>query len=132
MKRGLVVAVTVLFVAGAAHAALQYEFGLAGFDIAVMRTRKGVSLVCKAGCSWKTLDFTPGSKPTPVSEDGIVEDKPTDPGKAGTFVIRVSTDDDGFHLSCDRGCAWRTLGWTFPAKGASTRINEYGIVPNTK
>jgi hypothetical protein len=132
MKRGPVVAVMVLCVARAAAAAPQHEFGLAGFDIAVTRTAKGVSLVCKAGCSWKTLDFTPGTKPTPVNEDGMADDKPTEPGKAGTFLIRFGINDDGFQLSCDRGCAWRTLGWTLPEKGAPTRINEYGMVPSRK
>lgn len=133
MRRFVVAATIVAFVSGVAFAVSQDEFYmLAGFDMAVARTSKGVSLTCNAGCAWKTLEFSLGSKPTPVNEKGLAGDKTSNPEKDGNFLIRFDTKDDGFTLSCDRGCAWRTLGWNFPKSGTATRINEYGMVAHRR
>lgn len=103
------------------------ELMLAGFDMTVARTDKGVSMTCEQGCAWKTLAFPLATKPTPVNEYGMAGDRTDNPEKAGHFLIRIGTKDDRFALSCDRGCAWRTLGWTFPPAGTAVHVNEYGM-----
>ena len=130
MRQGfLVAAVTAITIGWAPNALTQDEFVmLAGFNITVTRTPKGASLTCEQGCAWKTLAFTLGSKAMAVNDNGMTDDKTGNPEKSGRFLIRFGIDDKGFLLSCDRGCAWRTLGWSFPANGKAVRINEYGMV----
>jgi hypothetical protein len=128
MTRIVVVATTAVFLTGVVLVAHSQDDAtmLARFDMTVARTAKGVSLTCAAGCAWKTLAFTVGEKPTPVNANGMV-DSTGNPENAGSFLLRMSTDKDGFTLSCDRGCAWRTLGWRARPDGAGTRVNEYGM-----
>lgn len=128
MNRAVGVSIMAVFIAGAALVARSQDEArmLAGFDMTVARTAKGVSLTCAAGCAWKTLEFTVGEKPTPVNENGMV-DPTANPEKTGSLLLRIGTDKDGFALSCDRGCAWQTLGWRFLQDGTGTRVNEYGI-----
>jgi hypothetical protein len=99
---------------------------LAGFNMTVARTSKGVFLTCERGCAWKTLEFAFAAKATAVNEVGMVDDK-GNPEKFGKFLIRFATEHNGFLLSCDRGCAWRTLDWRFLANGVAVPINEYGM-----
>jgi hypothetical protein len=129
MNRVVVAATMAVFITGAAPAAHSQNRDatmLTGFDITVARTARGVSLTCAAGCAWKTLEFTVGEKPTPVNENGMVDSK-GNPENAGSLLLRIGTDKDGFALSCDRGCAWRTLGWRARPDGTGVRVNEYGM-----
>jgi hypothetical protein len=100
---------------------------LAGFSITVARTPQGVALTCEKGCAWKTLTFSLTGKPTPVNANGMADDKTGNPENGGSFLLRFGADETGFTLSCDRGCAWRTLGWMYPANGKPVPINEYGM-----
>jgi hypothetical protein len=128
MNRVVVVATMAVFITGAvlvAHSQDEIRM-LAGFDMTVARTAKGVSLTCVAGCAWKTLAFTVGEKPTPVNENGMV-DSTGNPENAGSLLLRFGTDKEGVTLSCDRGCAWRTLGWRARPDGTGARVNEYGM-----
>jgi hypothetical protein len=98
------------------------------FDITLTRTAKGLSLTCAAGCAWKALEFTVGKEPVPINENGMVD--PTDnPAKSGRLLLRIGLGKDEFALSCDRGCAWRRLGWQTRQDGAGTRVNEHGMAP---
>jgi hypothetical protein len=54
-------------------------------------------------------------------------DSTGNPENAGPFLLGIGTDKDGFTLSCDRGCAWRTLGWRARPDEAGVRVNEYGM-----
>lgn len=130
MNRVVVVAILTVVIAGAALVVRAQDEGtmLAGFDITVARTAKGVSLTCAAGCAWKTLAFTVGKEPVPVNENGMV-DSTDNPARAGRLLLRIGLGTDEFALSCDRGCAWRRLGWQVRQDGAGTRVNEYGMAP---
>jgi hypothetical protein len=123
----IVVAMLAVVIAGAALVVRAQDEGamLAGFDITLTRTAKGVSLTCAAGCAWKKLAFTVGREPVPVNENGMVD--PDNAAKAGRLLLRIGTDREGITLSCDKGCAWRTLGWRAYPDAVGTRINEYGI-----
>jgi hypothetical protein len=126
----IVVTMLAVVVAGAALVVRAQDEGtmLAGFDITLTRTAKGVSLTCAAGCAWKALEFTVGKEPVPINENGMVD--PTDnPAKSGRLLLRIGLGKDEFALSCDRGCAWRRLGWQARQDGAGTRVNEYGMAP---
>jgi hypothetical protein len=82
-----------------------------------------VSLTCeKGGCAWETLSFSLGTKAVAVNDYGMAA--PGNPESRGKFLIRFGTDDKGFALTCDRGCAWRTLG--FPATGKPVPIDQHG------
>jgi len=136
VRRTVIVSAIVTLMTGSARVALaqdervalaQDEWKmLAGFRMTVAHTSKGVSLTCEKGCAWKTLEFPFAAKATAVNESGMVNDK-GNPERSGNFLIRFGTEPRGFLLSCDRGCAWRTLGWGFPANGVAVPINEYGM-----
>ncbi len=98
---------------------------LAGFHITLARTSQGVSLKCDQGCAWKTLEFSKKAKPTAINEFGMADDQTGNREKRGAFLIRIGTEDGRFALSCDRGCAWQTLGFSLSDK--PTGINEYGM-----
>ena len=116
--------------AGSLTLRAQDEFKmLSGFDITVARTPQGVSLTCEKGCTWDRLTFSLTSKPTAVNANGMADDKTGNPENEGLFLLRFGADDKGFKLSCDRGCAWQTLGWIYPAHGKPVPINEYGMAP---
>jgi hypothetical protein len=105
-------------------AALATSATLAGFHVTVARTNNGVTLPCKTGCAWKALTFALPGKPTTVNANGIAGKD--NPEKEGMFLLRVGVDDWGFQLTCDRGGAWRKLGWVYPPNGKAVTINEYG------
>jgi hypothetical protein len=128
MRRAAMLSVVIaMMAAGALIAVAQDEWSmLAGFNITVARTEKGVSLTCETGCAWKTIEFSFAAKGTDVNEFGMVHSK-NNPAKSSKFLIRFGIEDNGFLLSCERGCAWRTLGWGFRANGVAVPINEYGM-----
>jgi hypothetical protein len=128
MNRVVVVATVTVFITGAGLVAHPQDEArmLAGFDMTVARTAKSVSLTCATGCAWKTLEFTAGEQPTAINEYGMV-DSMGNQEDAGSLLLRIGTDNEGFTLSCDKGCAWRTLGWRARPDGTGSRVNEYGM-----
>ncbi len=137
MRRCVIVsAIVTLMTAGAivgvaqtrpAPAPLDEARMLAGFKITVARTDTGVSLTCEeGGCAWDKLSFSLSGKPVAVNDYGMAG-SPDNAERKGKFLIRFATDSNGFALTCERGCAWRTLGWGFKPIGVAVPINEYGM-----
>lgn len=132
MKR-LVIALTLaavsMIAAGtvAAQAPQAGSTALSQFTITVAKTSPdGVSLTCEKGCSWKTLAFRLTQTPTPIDANGMRMDEALSPQNADGFLIRIGTDSKGMALSCDKGCAWKTLG--FSVRGTPTPIDQMGMV----
>lgn len=54
-----------------------------------------------------------------------------DGGSQGTgpenFAIRVGLDGSGVELTCERGCAWRTLGFGPLGIGEAKAVDNYGM-----
>ena len=135
MRRAVIVsAVVMLMTAGAlvvfaqtrpAPAPLDEARMLAGFHITVARTSDSVSLTCeKGGCAWEKLSFPFSSKAVAVNDYGTAG-SPTNPENKGKFLIRFGKGEKGFAVTCERGCAWQTLG--FAATATPVPINEYGM-----
>ncbi len=105
--------------------AVTEQKALAAFKITVARTSDGVSLTCeKGGCAWGQLSFSFSGKPIAVNDYGMAGTA-GNPESKGKFLMHFGAENDTFALTCERGCAWKTLG--FPATATPVPIDQYGM-----
>ena len=103
---------------------------LTGFMLTLQRTIDGVAVACEAGCGWQSAIPTTvrctTRKPCLTVTDTRVGVKVS--ANHAAFAITVDVSSTGMTLTCQRGCAWKTL--THDCQSAtpcSVRVSEYGV-----
>jgi hypothetical protein len=87
-----------------------------------------VKLVCKEGCAWNKLSFhcVVGCDQD-VNYYGMMTSPQNEDGQLAAFVVNIHRAEDQVLLSCDTGCAWKTLSFRQPPKGQSQTVDAYGM-----
>ena len=135
MTRGAIIITVVALIMGSASmgrgqtrqdpTAVTEQKVLAAFKITVVLTPGGVALTCeKGGCAWERLSFPFSSKAVAVNDYGMAG-TPGNPESKGKFLMHFGSDNEAFALTCERGCAWKTLG--FAATGTPVPIDQHGM-----
>lgn len=84
-------------------------------------------LNCNKGCAWNELGFHHNVNDVQtINFNGMVHS--SEDNISDEFSINIQREEEQIVLSCERGCAWKSLKFRIPANGQKQTFDAYGVV----